>query len=56
MSDEPIDYEALRERLPWVGLADDATLPPASTYRETMARAHVDRQAVDALDEARRSA
>jgi hypothetical protein len=57
MSDEPaIDYEALRLRFPWVGLADEETLPSAARYREVMARAHIDREAVDALEAVRRTA
>ncbi|MET0189025.1 MAG: hypothetical protein ABW212_08515 [Pseudonocardia sediminis] len=57
MSEEPVvDYAELRQRFPWVGLADSETLPAASRYREVMERAHTDREALDALDEVRRGA
>lgn len=56
MSDEPIDYEALRERFPWVGLGSDEESDFAARYREISARARIDREAMDALDEVRRTA
>ena len=49
-----IDYDELRERFPWAGLVDDETLPAAAEHRDVMARAHLDRAALDALDAARR--
>lgn len=53
---EPIDYEALRVRFPWVGLADEEAMPAAAHHRDVMARARIDREAMDALDAARQSA
>lgn len=35
---EPIDYEALRQRFPWVGLVDEPAMPVAARYREIIAR------------------
>lgn len=54
--EEPIDYEALRVRFPWVGLADEEAMPAAARHRDVMARARIDREAMDALDAARQSA
>ena len=57
MSEEKaIDYAALRVRFPWVGLADEQDMPAAAHHREVMARARVDREMIDAIDEVRRRA
>lgn len=53
---EPIDYEAVRRRFPWVGLADDETIPRAARYREIMTRARLDRAAMEAIEAVRSSA
>lgn len=54
--DEPIDYEAIRKRFPWVGIMDTGDTDLSTRYREIMAEARRDRQIVDAIDEIRRSA
>jgi hypothetical protein len=56
MDDQPIDYEALRKRFPWVGLFDEDWGDLASRYREIMAEALIDRRTVEAIDAVRRSA
>jgi hypothetical protein len=48
------DYEELRARFPWIGLADEPRLPAAADFREVMERAPVDREALAALDAVRR--
>lgn len=53
---EPIDYEAVRKRFPWVGLADDETIPRAALYREIMTRARLNREAMEAIEAVRFSA
>jgi hypothetical protein len=50
----PIDYESVRQRFPWVGLGEDDDL--SGRYREIMAEAHRDREIVEAIDSALRSA
>ncbi len=54
--DQPIDYEALRKRFPWVGLARTEETDLSARYREIMARARIDREAMEAIDAVRRSA
>jgi hypothetical protein len=56
MDDQPINYEALRERFPWVGLFDEDWGDIASRYREIMAEALMDRRIVEAIDAVWRSA
>jgi hypothetical protein len=53
---QPIDYEALRKRFPWVGLARTEEDNISSRYREIMAQARVDREVIEAIDAVRRSA
>ncbi|MFD7157619.1 hypothetical protein ACFV9C_23675 [Kribbella sp. NPDC059898] len=56
MSGEQIDTDELRRRFPWVGLAsiDDPEL--SVRYREIQADARKDREIVEAIEAARRSA
>lgn len=57
MSEEQgYDLEELRKRFPWVGLGTQEVAGHAARYREIMAEARVDREVVEAIDEARRSA
>jgi hypothetical protein len=57
MSDEePIDYEAVRRRFPWVGLGASGEHDLSSRYREIMAEARKNREVVKAIDAARLSA
>jgi hypothetical protein len=51
---QPIDYESVRQRFPWVGLggSDDVS----ERYCEIMAEAHRDREIVEAIDSVRHSA
>ncbi|WP_405139459.1 hypothetical protein OG589_23190 [Sphaerisporangium sp. NBC_01403] len=57
MSDEEqIDYEVVRRRFPWVGLASIDEPDLAARYREIMAEARRDREIVEAIDAVRRSA
>lgn len=51
---QPIDYEAVRRRFPWIGLGGDEDL--SGRYREIMAEARRDREIVEAIDAVRRSA
>lgn len=51
---QPIDYESVRGRFPWVGLGGDEDL--SGHYREIMAEAHRDREIVEAIDSVRHSA
>ncbi|WP_164903802.1 hypothetical protein [Nonomuraea polychroma] len=55
--EEPIDIIALRRRFPWVALVsiDDPALA-ARRHREVMAEARRNREIVEAIDAARRSA
>lgn len=53
---EPIDYEAIRERFPWVGLGSEEKSDFSARYREIMNQARVDREAMEAIDAVRRSA
>jgi hypothetical protein len=57
VSDEqPIDYEAIRRRFPWVGLVTTGEHDLSARYREIMAEASRDRKIVEAIDAVRRSA
>ena len=47
MRDELIDYEAVRQRFPWVGLANTGERDLSSRYREIMAEAQHDREQAD---------
>lgn len=51
-----IDYERIRRRFPWVGLASTGESDLADRYREIMAEARSDREIVEAIDSVRRSA
>lgn len=51
---QPIDYESVRRRFPWVGLGGDDDV--SGRYREIMTEAHRDREIVEAIDSVRRSA
>jgi hypothetical protein len=51
---QPIDYESVRQRFPWIGLGGDENV--SGRYREIMAEAHRDREIVEAIDSVRRSA
>lgn len=53
---EAIDYETLRERFPWVGLARTEETDLSARYRDIMARARIDREAIEAMDAVRHSA
>lgn len=55
MSEEPIDYEAVRRRFPWVGLANTGETDLSSRYREIMAQGHRGRQIIEATGSIRRS-
>lgn len=50
--DEPVDYDAIRQRFPWVGLADTGEGDLSARYREIMASARRDREIVEAIEEA----
>ncbi|MFD9946736.1 hypothetical protein ACFWYW_17230 [Nonomuraea sp. NPDC059023] len=54
--EEPVDVEALRRRFPWVARASIDVPDLAARYREIMAEARRDREIVEAIDAARRSA
>jgi hypothetical protein len=54
--DEPIDYEAIRRRFPWVGLGTSEENDFSLRYREIMAEARRDREIVEAIDAIRHSA
>lgn len=56
VEDRGADYEELRKRFPWIGLGSDEASDFSARYREVMARARVDREAIDAVDEVRRTA
>ncbi|MFD8531462.1 hypothetical protein ACFV0L_28985 [Streptosporangium canum] len=57
MSDEePIDYEAVRRRFPWVGLGESGEHDLSTRYREIMAEARKNREIVEAIDAIRLSA
>jgi hypothetical protein len=57
MSDEePIDYEAVRRRFPWVGMGDSGEHDLSVRYREIMAEARKNREVVEAIDAVRFSA
>lgn len=48
--------EALRERFPWVGLGSPGETDLSGRYRDIMARARVNEEIVEAIDEIRRNA
>ncbi|WP_171050028.1 hypothetical protein [Nocardia cyriacigeorgica] len=52
----PIDYDAIRERFPWVGLVSTGERDLSSRYREIMAESRRDREIVEAIDAIRRTA
>jgi hypothetical protein len=54
--DEPIDYEAIRRRFPWVGRGATGDSDLSARYREIMAAARRDREIVEAIDAIRHSA
>ncbi len=56
MNDEPIDYDSVRQRFPWVGLVSTGEGDLSSRYREIMAEARRDREIIEAIDIIRRSA
>lgn len=57
MSDEqPIDYEAVRSRFPWAGLAETGEHDLSARHREIMAESRRDREIVQAIDAIRRGA
>jgi hypothetical protein len=56
MDDQQIDVEAVRERFPWVGLASIDESALSARYREILAEARKDREIVEAIEAARRSA
>ena len=53
---EPVDYEALRQRFPWVGLAHTDETDLSARYREIQARAPVDVAAIETTNAARHGA
>lgn len=53
---QPIDYEAARKRFPWIGLGAHEAADLSGRYREIMAQARTDREAMEAIDSIRRSA
>jgi hypothetical protein len=56
MGSEQIEAEELRQRFPWVGLASIDEPELSVRYREIQADARKDREIVEAIDAARRSA
>lgn len=54
--EQPIDYEAARARFPWIGLGTDDDVDLSGRYREIMAQARIDREAMEAIDSIRQSA
>ncbi len=53
---EPIDYEAIRKRFPFVGIFDSGETDLSSRFREIMADARRNREIVETIDAIRRSA
>ncbi|WP_280499012.1 hypothetical protein [Nocardia cyriacigeorgica] len=51
---EPVDYDAVRQRFPWVGLADTGEGDLSARYREMMANARRDREIVEAIEAVQR--
>ena len=56
MASEPIDYEAVRRRFPWIGIFDEDWGNVASRYRDIMGSALKDRETMEAIDAVRRTA
>jgi hypothetical protein len=56
MEGEQVDIDELRGRLPWVGLASIDEPDLSVRYREIQAEARKDREIVEAIEAARRSA
>jgi hypothetical protein len=48
---QPIDYESVRQRFPWVGLGGDDDL--SGRHREIMAEAQRDRETVEPIESPR---
>lgn len=56
MDDQQIDIDEVRARFPWVGLASIDVPELSVRYREILADARKDREIVEAIEAARRSA
>lgn len=56
VDEEPYDIEELRKRFPWIGLASIDEPDLSSRYREIMAESRRNREVMEAIDAARRSA
>ena len=56
MDGEQINTEELRQRFPWIGLASIDEPELSARYREIQAEARKDREIVEAIEAARRSA
>jgi hypothetical protein len=52
----PLDYEAIRQRFPWVGLGPTEEHDFSKSYREVMAEARMGREIIEAVETIRRSA
>lgn len=54
--EQPIEYETVRQRFPWVGLVYTGEHDFSSRYREIMAEGRRNREIVEAIDAIRHSA
>ena len=54
--EQPIDYEAVRQRIPWAGLVNTGRHDFSARYREIMAEERRNREIVEAIDAIRHSA